>query len=158
MVRPSCCRVASPIPYDICTIIFNGAAYLTNIVIFGCWSDVTWHCVSSTTLIISQQHYLCWYYSLRTPAMVFPCILLVHLACRLYIALCCCGFICSSELGIILPCVPRKHKTHCLRETSLCFHRPPVDSYSTRSARPVGSVIICWHFGLQLITLMLTEA
>lgn len=33
------------IPYDICTLIFNVSAYLSNIVMFGCWSDVTRYCV-----------------------------------------------------------------------------------------------------------------
>jgi hypothetical protein len=73
-----------------------------------------------------------------------------HLACHLYIALCCCGFICVTDLWVIFPSVPRKHRTRCRRETSLSLHRQPVDNYSTRSARPVGSLITCRAFRLAI--------
>jgi len=82
--------------------------------------------------------------------MLVPSILLVHFACRLYIALCSCGLICLTELWINFQVVPRKHRTRCMSETSLCSHRPPVGNYSTPSARPVGPLIICLEFRLPI--------
>jgi hypothetical protein len=85
--------------------------------------------------------------------MLVHSIFLVHLACRLYIALCSCGLICLTELWVNFQFVPRKHRTRCTRETSLCFHRPSIGNYSTPSARLVGPLIICLEFRLAINSL-----
>jgi len=51
--------------------------------------------------------------------MVVPRILLVHLACRLHIALCCCRFICLTKLFVIYPFVPRKQDAVYAQDLSL---------------------------------------